>query len=303
MFKLKVPQGTVLGPLLFLAYINDMPECVTSKIKLFADDSLVYRKVQQSSDCRALQQDLDNLQQREQKWQMSFNADKCEVLRITNKRRPILSDYYIHNQKLAIKTDAKYLGVTISSDLSWAKHADNIVKKANSTMAFLRRNIRNAPQSAKDKAYKTYVRPTLEYASTTWASKTATLNQKIDMVQRRSARFVMNDYRRTSSATAMLETLNWDTLERRRDQARLTMMFRIVHQLVDMPAETYLTPSSHTGRTRGHDTRFQQIQTRFAGYQNSFFPCTIVLWNQLPQSAVSQTTLDAFQSHLATLSS
>ena len=155
-----------------------------SQIKLFADDSLVYRKVQQSSDCRALQQDLDNLQQWEQKWQMSFNADKCEVLRITNKRRPIFSDYYIHNQKLAIKTDAKYLGVTISSDLSWAKHTDNIVKKANSTMAFLRRNIRSAPQSAKDKAYKTYVRPTLEYASTTWASKTATLSQKIEMVQR-----------------------------------------------------------------------------------------------------------------------
>ena len=170
-------------------------------------------------------------------------------------------------------------------------------------MAFLRRNIRSAPQSAKDKAYKTYVHPTLEYASTTWASKTATLNQKIEMVQRRSARFVMNGYRRTSSATAMLETLNWDTLERRRDQARLTMMYRIVHQLVDIPAETYLTPSSQTGRTRGHDTRFQQIQTCFAGYQNSFIPCTIVLWNQLPQSAVSQTTLDAFQSHLATLSS
>ena len=158
-------------------------------------------------------------------------------------------------------------------------------------MAFLRRNIRSAPQSAKDKAYKTYVHPTLEYASTTWASKTATLNQKIEMVQRRSARFVMNGYRRTSSATAMLETLNWDTLERRRDQARLTMMYRIVHQLVDIPAETYLTPSSQTGRTRGHDTRFQQIQTCFAGYQNNFIPCTIVLWNQLPQSAVNQTTL------------
>ena len=250
----------------------------------------------------AMQQDLDSLQQWEQKWQMSFNADKCKVLRITNKCRPILSDYYIHNQKLAIKTDAKYLSVPTSSDLSWAKHTDSIVKKANSTMAVLRRNIRSAPQSAKDKAYKTYVRPTLEYASKTWASKTATLNQKIEMVQWHSARFMMNDYRGTSSATAMLETLSWDTLERHRDQARLTMMYHIVHQLVDIPAEICLTPSSQIGRTRGHDTGFQQIQTRFAGYQNSF-PRTIVLWNQLPLSAVSQTTLDAFQSHLATLSS
>ena len=88
-----VPQGTVLGPLLFLAYINnDMPECVTSNINLFVDDSLLFRKVQRNSDCQELQEDLDRLQEWEQKWQMSFNADKCEVLRITNKRHPISAD-------------------------------------------------------------------------------------------------------------------------------------------------------------------------------------------------------------------
>ena len=70
------------------------------------------------------------------KWQMAFNADKCEVLRITNKRRPICADYYIHSQKLAMKTDAKYLGVTICNDLSWSKHTDNVAKNANSTMEY-----------------------------------------------------------------------------------------------------------------------------------------------------------------------
>ena len=117
-FALFVPQGTVLGPLLFLAYINDMPECVKSEIKLFADDSLLYRRIQNIADCHQLQEDLNKLQEWEQIWQMGLNADKCKVIGITNKKRPLCSDYTIHNQKLNIKTEAKYLGVTISSDLS-----------------------------------------------------------------------------------------------------------------------------------------------------------------------------------------
>ena len=129
-----VQQCTVFGPFLFLAYINDMPERVTYKIKLFSDDSLLYRKGQRNSDCQELQEELDRLQEWERKWQMSFNADKCEVLQITNKHHPISADFYSHNQKLAVKTDAKYPWVTISSDLSWGKHTDNITKKANSTM-------------------------------------------------------------------------------------------------------------------------------------------------------------------------
>ena len=112
-----VPQGTVLGPLLFLAYINDMPECVRSEIKLFADDSLLYRRIQNNADCCQLQEDLDKLQEWEQKWQMAFNADKCEVIRTTNKKRPLCSDYYIHNQKFALRTEAKECRTFPPSDI------------------------------------------------------------------------------------------------------------------------------------------------------------------------------------------
>ena len=293
-----VPQGTVLGPLLFLAYINDMPEGIQSTVKLFADDSLLYRKISSKRDCIKLQQDLDRLQEWEKKWQMAFNAEKCEVLCISNKKHPLQHSYFIHGQKLATKTDSKYLGVTISSNLSWSKHVNNISKKANSTMAFLRRNIRSASQQAKSTAYKTFVRPTLEYASTVWTPHDTDSNQ-LEMVQRRAARFVKSDYSRTSSVTAMRQDLGWDTLQQRRDQARLSMMYRITHQQVDIPAERYLTPLDN--RTRGHNTRFMQIPTSFSGYHQSFFPGTIVLWNRLPQVAVSQTTLEAFQTHLASL--
>ena len=155
-------------------------------------------------------------------------------------KHPIQQNYFIHGQKLATKTDSKYLGVTISSNLSWSKHVNNISKKANSTTAFLRCNIRSASQQAKSTAYKTFVRPTLEIASTVWTPHDTDSNQ-LEMVQRRAVRFVKSDYSRTSSDTAMRQDLGWDTLQHRKDQARLSMMYRITHQQVDIPAELYLT--------------------------------------------------------------
>ena len=161
---------------------------------------------------------------------MTFNADRCDVIRITNKKKSVWSDYTIHNQKLAIKTEAKYLGVTFSSDLSWSRHVDNVTKKANSTMGFLKRNITSAPQTAKETAYKTFIGPIVEYATTSWAPLTETDNQKIEMVQRRPAGFVSSDYRRTSSVTEMIGKLGWGTIQKRRDHARLSMMYRIVDE-------------------------------------------------------------------------
>ena len=124
-----VPQGTVLGPLLFLAYINDIPEGIRSTVKLFTDDSLVYRKIGKKRDCEELQQYLDRLQEWKKKCFMAFNAVKCEVLCITNKKKQIQHNYFIHGQQLATKSDLKYLVDTISSNLSWSKHVNNISRK------------------------------------------------------------------------------------------------------------------------------------------------------------------------------
>ena len=136
-----VPQGTVLEPLLFLVCINDMPGYARSQTSLFADDCLVYRKVSSTSDSTQLQEDLDNLIKWEQQWQMQFNPDKCEVLTITKKRKPLHHDYTIHGHILQHVDSTKYLGLNISKNLSWKTHIDAITKKANNTLAFLRRNI------------------------------------------------------------------------------------------------------------------------------------------------------------------
>ena len=166
-------------------------------------------------------------------------------------------------------------------------------------MGFLKRNIRSAPQAAKATPYKMFVHPIVEYAATTWAPSTDTnTDSRIEMVQRRAARFVTNDYGQKSSVTEMMTDLGWVTLQKRRDLARLSMMYRIVHNLVDIPVEPYLTPSTSM-MTRGRDSPFHQIRTTNNTYKQSFFLRTIVLWNQLPQTAVSQTTLKAFQNQLA----
>ena len=108
-----VPQGTVLGPLLFLVYINDLPDLVTCKIRLFADDALIYRTIDSIQDALLLQNDLAKLITWESNWSMEFNPDKCKVLRITNKRKTINQSYIMHNQILEVVDSAKYLGVHI----------------------------------------------------------------------------------------------------------------------------------------------------------------------------------------------
>ena len=110
-----VPQGTVLGPLLFLVYINDICKDLSpgTIIRLFADDSLIYRHIFGPDDVKTLQKDLNTLQAWERVNKMEFHPDKCQVLRITNKVKPILYDYYIHNTPLKVVESAKYLGVVI----------------------------------------------------------------------------------------------------------------------------------------------------------------------------------------------
>ena len=95
-----VPQGTVLGPLLFLLFINDLPDCVTSRTRLFANDCIVYRNKHTPEDCIKLQRDLVSLARWESKWGMSFHPDKCHVLRETKKRTPLNSTYKLKGQKL-----------------------------------------------------------------------------------------------------------------------------------------------------------------------------------------------------------
>ena len=113
-----VPQRTVLSPLLFLICINDLPSIVSSTARLFADDCLLYRVISNPEDAASLQEDIDRLQEWERYWQMVYNPNKCEHIRITNKRKIVQSTYKIHGQVLKETTKAKYIVVTIDRTLS-----------------------------------------------------------------------------------------------------------------------------------------------------------------------------------------
>ena len=121
-----VPQGMVLGPLLFLAYINDLPDCISaeSHVRLFADDSVIYRVINNTNVALKLQEDLDALQKWESKWLMEFHPEKCHVLNNTKHRNPVSFAYTIHGHLLEAVPSAKCLGVELSNNLSWNKHLD-----------------------------------------------------------------------------------------------------------------------------------------------------------------------------------
>ena len=248
--------------------------------------------------------DLQSLQVWEEKWLMSFNPDKCEVIRITNKRKNIFdAQYSIHGTSLRTVDEAKYLGVTIQSNLNWKPHINNISKKANSTLGFLRRNLRKTLKNIKEQAYRTYVRPTLEYSSSLWDPHIKDQASLIEMVQRRAARFVMSDYHPLPrhSVSRMLSDLQWKTLSERRAHNKIIMLYRIIHGLVAIPPDPpYLFSTSDS--TRGHSLRFRQQHCRIQSYQYSFFPSVICLWNTLPDSVVSAPTLESFRSRLSPLS-
>lgn len=304
-----VPQGTVLGPLLFLAYINDMPDSTSSTIRLFADDALMYRTINNPDDASKLQEDLDKLQRWEDMWQMAFNPDKCEVLRLTQKKNNIIRhNYTIHGHTLQTVDQAKYLGITLDSKLSFNPHIDNICKKANRTRAFVHRNTKNCPRHVKIAAYHTLIRPQLEYCSSVWSPHTVNNIDKIQAVQRRSARSIMNDWtsRRTAkvlnqgittgSPTEMQKALKWSPLEERRAKAKVLMFYKIINNLIDI-STPLLIPN--TRDTRQHNKKYQVITVNSSVYQHSFFPSSIRIWNHLPINIVQAPSLEALRHRLA----
>ena len=135
-----VPNGSVLGPILFLAYINDLPEQVRSRVRLLADDTAMYLCISSLSEANILREDLLKLEQWEKEWDMNFNPSKYQVLHVNRIKTPIPSKYFLHNTELESVSTAKYLGVTISEDLRWGKHKDNITKKANQTLGWVTHN-------------------------------------------------------------------------------------------------------------------------------------------------------------------
>jgi hypothetical protein len=172
----------------------------------------------------------------------------------------------------------KRLGINLNRTLSWNNHINTMAKKASNIIsAFLQRNLHQHPRKSKAQCYQKLVRPLMEYDCTIWDPHTKENINKLEAEQRRSARFVYNDFRHTTSVTPMLNELNWGPLQEQRAQYKVIMMYCIVHGLVDIPT-THLTPQATS--VRGHMYRYKIPFARTLKYQRSFFPDTIRIWNK-----------------------
>ena len=289
-----VPQGSVLGPSLFLYYINDLQENLNSTVRLFADNTIAYLTVTPKDKGKLLQEDLDKLAKWEELWCIKFHPDKCNVLQVTNRRTPIPTSYNLHGHTLEAVTSAKYLGVTIQNNLKWDSQINNIANKANRTLGFLRRNLRVSSRKIKSQAYFGLVRPQLEYAATVWDPHTQCNINRLEQIQRRAARYVTSRHRNTSSVSDMLNTLQWKSLEQRRKEARLCMFYKIDRGLVAIRKEGRLIPPRRRGRNQ-HQCSYQLPQSRIDAHKSSYFPRTIRDWNELPDDAVQAKSLGAFK--------
>ncbi|XP_041469949.1 uncharacterized protein LOC121419559 [Lytechinus variegatus] len=294
-----VPQGSVLGPVLFLLYTNDICECISSLIRLFADDCVLYRKVETRADHAILQRDLSTLSDWAKLWDMSFNVKKCVNMCISLKRQPLACNFTISDQPIPTATSCKYLGVTITDNLSWNSHAQKISSKAARTLGIIRRALGKCDLKVRDIAYKQLVRPQLEYASCAWNPHIQKDVNIIESIQRQGARFVLHDYSRESSVTSMLSTLHWDTLQHRRLLSQCEMFYKIHHNFVyiNMPHQIKLSSNSRPQRSQhtGHQLKYTQPFCRVNCYMYSMFPRTIRIWNTLPNAAVTSTSIAGFR--------
>ena len=168
-----VPQGSVPRPSLFLLYINDLTYEISSTIRLYADDVIIYRQIDTKEDVLKLQEDLANLSQWAQDWLMHFNLSKCEHLTTVTSKHSPSSDYFLNNCHISKVSFTKHLGVTITSNLSWNKRISIITNKAHSVRGFLQSlNLKQCSKAVKSKAYLTFVRPIVEYGSVIWSPYT-----------------------------------------------------------------------------------------------------------------------------------
>ena len=155
-------------------------------------------------------------------------------------------------------------------------------------MRFIKRNVKTNSTNTKELAYKTYARPKVEYCSVVWDPWQKQQINKIEMIQRRAARYTLNQYSYQSSVSAMLQHLCWPTLQQRRNLASVTMLCKLQHQLVSISKSHYLVPS--------RDHKFIQPFSPTNYHLYSFFPRTIRLWNSLPNQVANSPDLDAFKS-------
>ena len=223
---------SILGPLLFILYINDLHSLVKSSLKIYADDVALYAAVSSDQDCVNLQDDLARIYDWSIMWQLKLSPSKCEALNITNKHSPISFTYAIGSASVAWCSRVKYLGVVITSNLKWNEHCQHIVQRATQSLNRIRWGMYGCTGKAKTLAYLALVRPCLEYCSVVWTLHTSKNIDLIESVQCRAARWIKSSFdpltlQWTKSSSECIRELGWPSLELRRTYACIVICFML----------------------------------------------------------------------------
>ena len=298
-----VPQGSVLGPLLFLIYINDLSEinlCQGAKITLYADDVLLYRTISSPEDFVTLQEDINKVGNWSSSNFLTLNRAKCKFMTISRRRTVSTppTSLLLDGHPLDKVETFKYLGVLLSHHLSWGEHVQYTCAKAKKVLGLLYRQFYNHTSSdAMLQLYLSLVRPHLDYAASIWSPYTNKDKTLLENVQKFALRMATRCW--DSSYQDLLELVNLPTLEQRRLEARLCLLYRIIHNLCYFDNSVFAL-STFCSHRRFHPL-FLKHAHPFAhtnSYFYSFVPHTITLWNSLNTTTVTAPSLATFRNSL-----
>ena len=229
---------------------------------------------------------------------MTFRPDKCHHIRFTRSNKPILFNYKLHTTTLSTVHSHKYLGVHLSADMRWNTHVSSVGARAHRALGFLHRNLSRCNADIKILAYKTLVRPHLEYCDTVWDPHTYNNINKLEAIQNKAARWIRRDYRHTTSVTLLKQDIKLEPLATRRQIHRQQMLYKITNNLVDIDKNIYLHPTTIRSTRGSHNLKYHTYHASTDIFRYSFFPHTIQEWNHLPSHIVTSPTLDTFKNHI-----
>ena len=287
-----VPQGSVLGPLLFLIYINDIDIGLTSRIAKFADDTKLGTNSANPREVEALQNDLNRLGEWSDKWQMPFNCGKCKVMHIGDKNPQ--ANYSLLGNEIASVAQEEDLGVIISNDLKFTNQTIKVEKKAQKLIGYIKRQFSYRNKEMVLQLYTSLVRPHLEYAVQFWSPSLRKDIDRLEAVQARATKLVPSirqfGYRRR------LERLNLFDLETRRLRGQLIETFKILKGITNIDYNNLFSLSTNQTRTNGLKLELKRYNTTQCG---NFITYKIAnTWNKLPADAVNSNTVNEFKTKL-----
>ena len=290
-----VPQGSVLGPILFLIYINDLDDSITSNVLKFADDTKLFRKVNTDGDKQHLQNDLDRLVKWSEKWQMLFNFGKCKCLHTGHRNLNV--NYRMGDTVLGTTVKEKDLGVTISADMKVSEQCGIAASKGNQILGLIRRNITYKGKKLIIPLYKAIVRPHLEYCIQAWRPYRKKDIDTLERIQRRATKMIPE--LRDLSYEERLKECGLTTLETRRLRGDQIEVFKILNGYENIDRNMFFSLKKDS-RTRGHEVKLVKDQCRLDIRKHSFSQRTINEWNKLSTDCVTASSVNMFKNKVDT---